>query len=136
MLANATADADTIVLEAGCTYLVAGSGPLVTQPLTIRGNGATLTRDPASPIGPLLRVQGWAGSGGFAVDDVTFTGGTGTQGALSVQAGGDTSSPAPAVTVTNSSFHDNTQLQVPDFDPGYVGAGLSVETSRRSAPTR
>ena len=114
--ANATVDADTIVLKAGCTYtLTSGfyddgtngpSGlPIVLQPLTIHGNNATITRDSGAPAFRLLQVAGVA----LAVDGVTFTGGSATVSGGAIYA----ASPivAGSLALTNSTFATNKAVK-------------------------
>src|SRR5262245_2503324 len=55
--ANGTGAADTLTLTAGCTYTLTNTNnttngnnglPVITNPLTINGNGATITRSTAN----------------------------------------------------------------------------------------
>jgi predicted outer membrane repeat protein len=82
--ANATAGPDTIVLKGKCTYTLtsgpyvdaewgSASGlPVVSEPLTIEGNGATIARDPTAPPFRLLTVA----ASGFTLRGVTLRGGS------------------------------------------------------------
>ena len=88
--ANATATADTIALKKNCTFTFASAsydsdwGPSalnITAPLTIRGNGATIARDPAADPFRLITVLGWNSTEGVLIENVTFRGGD-TQGDL------------------------------------------------------
>jgi len=137
--ANATTAADTVNLKAGCTYTLIepvpgdpweGGLPLVVNPLTIHGNGATIERDPAAPLFSLLGVQGSTAGGTFAVDHVTFRGGaSGSGGAIAVRGQGGPDGPVappPSVVVTDSTFTGNSTVWTPYFDPGGSGGAIAV----------
>lgn len=79
--ANAIPDPDTICLAAGSTYTLtaahntqsgANGLPPITTDITIVGNGATITRDPAAPPFRLLLVTA---TGALTLEDVTLAGG-------------------------------------------------------------
>lgn len=81
--ADATTVPDTIDLKAGCTYtLTSGAydanGPtalVITAPVTIHGNGATIARDSTAPPFRLFFAQA-----SLALDHVTLTSGLPTGG--------------------------------------------------------
>jgi len=138
--ANATEVADTIVLKAGCTYTVtapvpessANGLPVIVQPLTIHGSGATLARDPSAPALQLLEVQGWSSSEGFAVDRLTVRGGSAFRGAAlyvhpAYAEDGSQLAASPSVTVTGSTFADNTLVRTDALDPGGSGGAIYLE---------
>ncbi len=77
--ANTNPDLDTLCLATGSTYTLttvnnttsgANGLPPITSPLTIVGNGATITRDPAAPAFRLLFVDD---TGDLTLQDVTLT---------------------------------------------------------------
>ena len=94
------------------TYVVDGNGlPAIldaatTGKLTIRGNGATITRDSGAPLFRLLYVDSGAK---LTLDQLTLSGGDSHDGAGILNLGG--------LTVTNSTFSANSA-------PGGYGGGL------------
>jgi predicted outer membrane repeat protein len=79
--ANANPDPDTICLAASSTYTLtavhnttsgANGLPAITTAITLVGNGATLTRDPAAPAFRLVLVSS---SGTLTLENLTLTGG-------------------------------------------------------------
>lgn len=91
--ANADGGA-TLTLARGCRYSLAaesGNGfglPVVTQPITIAGNDATIERAAAAPA---FGIFGVAFSGDLTLRDLTLTGGSGNStvqgGAISMESG-------------------------------------------------
>jgi len=77
---------ETVSLTARCTYQLTAGLPVVSQDLTIAGNGATLRRSGA-PATPAFTILSVADSSALAVSDLNFVNG---DGAISVT-GGSTS---------------------------------------------
>ena len=78
--ANANPDTTTIDLATSCTYTLIDPVPdadgyhglEITTPVTINGNGATITRDSSAPIFRILLVTA---SGSLTVDNLTVSNG-------------------------------------------------------------
>jgi predicted outer membrane repeat protein len=112
--ANATTVADTIVLEAGCTYTLSagpyvnGDGPnglpIVTAPLTIHGNGATIARDTNVAAFRILQTLGFAATDALSLDNVTLRGGSADNGGAVLMKGG-------TLTITDSTLTGNFALR-------------------------
>jgi hypothetical protein len=82
--ANENADAATIDLPPGCTLTTTtvrdtvrgpSAFPAIASPITIRGSGSTLRRDPG-PSTPPMRFFRIADGGSLTIEDLTLTGGT------------------------------------------------------------
>ena len=94
--ANTTPGTSTIVLRAGCTYTLtkgsssAGEGPnglpIVTTPITIHGNGATIARTANAPAFRFFEVRGPKAV--LRLDALTLRGGRASAGAAG-KPGGD-----------------------------------------------
>lgn len=112
--ANKTATGDTIVLKAGCTYTLTagpydnGGGPnglpVVTAPLTIHGNGATISRSPRAPA-----FRFFLNENELRLDHLTLSNGSTPTDATDppLGSGGAILSGAP-LTIANSTFVGNT----------------------------
>ena len=102
--ANANADADEIVLAANATYTLTAIDngfnglPAITSAITIRGNGATITRDTESPTFRLLAVRS---TGILNLDNATISNGWSEFG------GGIFINASGAVTLSNSIIGGN-----------------------------
>ncbi len=105
--ANSTPGADTINLAGGCSYILTaehnpGNGlPVITRPVTIHGNGATIRRSSAVSF----RILEVAAGAQLAVDDVTIAGGSVSLSGPTAFGGGILNS--GLLTVTNATISDN-----------------------------
>lgn len=107
--ANATSAVDTIALKKGCAYMLTsgpfvGDGPnglpIVTAPLEIVGNGATIGRDPTAPPFRLIQASGLTTSEVLALEGVTLRGGIATDGGAVWLDGG-------TLAISNTTLTDN-----------------------------
>ena len=131
--ANAMLSGDTLDLAAGCTYdylspdNVTDGGnalPVIVAPITINGNGATITRDVGALTG--FRIFEVATNGSLVLNNTTVSNGTalGNGGGILAAGGltlngatitGNTGSgvdqlpSAPGFTATNTAFTSNSQ---------------------------
>lgn len=118
--ANKTPAADTIVLKQGCTYALTAGGddngsgpnglPIVVWPLTIHGNGATITHSAGPPF-RLLQV----GDVDVAIDHLTMSNG-------GAQRGGAILSGRGSLAITDSTFSLNTA----SLSGGAIHAGSAL----------
>jgi hypothetical protein len=148
--ANSTAATDTVVLKKGCTYWLTagvygnGSGPnglpIVTAPLTIHGNGATITRGTAADPFRLLQIQ----DVDVAVDHVTMSNGSAQHGGAiftsrslmitdstfaynaASRSGGAIFTWGP-LSLTRDSFSQNTAALGTPYDTGLGGGAVWTE---------
>jgi predicted outer membrane repeat protein len=94
------ADGATLELATGCTYVLTSGLPMVTNTLTIVGNGATLERSYHTDNSFSIITVAVLSDGNLTLDDVNFTNGAGgTGGAIDNGA---------TLTVNGGTFLDNS----------------------------
>lgn len=131
-LANSTSASDTLVLAGGCTYTLtrshasAGHGPtglpIITSPITLDGNGNTVTRSNGllGLLAPTLRIAEVSSTGDLTLKSVTFNNGKARGAGGGILNFG-------AVTLTSSALTNNTATT--------TGGGLSnADTPTGTAP--
>lgn len=137
-LANANPDLTTIDLDAGCTYefdeaydelVIYGDNalPIVSTPISIHGNGATITRSTAEGT-PEFRFFFIDSDGSLTLEDVTVTNGYARSATDIYDSGGAVLSIDGDVAITNGTFADNLS-KVSGGAIVVVRGGLSISNS-------
>jgi len=131
--ANASIGPETICLATDSTYTLtavdnttdegANGLPVITDPLTIQGNGAVITRESTAPAFRFFQIDPATGypASGLTLSHLTLSGGS-----SDTQNGGAIYVRNAPLTITNSTFENNAA--------NYGGAIYAVGEFRRATP--
>jgi hypothetical protein len=133
---------NVLSLAQGCVYVLTSAAstdtdlgdnglPVISRPLTIKGNGATITRKTSTPANPVpkFRIFQVAPGGDLTISDLTVDNGD-TSGVGPKAGRGGGISNLGNLKVTNSTFSHNHA----SFGGGGIGNGIPEETGVPAVP--